>query len=726
MPPITYIFLLGKREEIWNPLVPFSELTNRYLLSLGEYPQCLEHFATGVDYYTALYRSGLHLSYMVLFVYEDTVDDIRLDHFCLQDEVAIFFLCTDDKDCRKHIDEELRKTQKDHYAYVCPEGSGFMDGCKNVFHSREEVFSFLYVITSRYIDTSRFDSPFTVPVALSDADRGLHFLPTRTNTRTLHHIFGNWCFPHETKTDAEEVALQKTAVKERNTFNRQQLILKQIQQLAAIEIQASEAIKDKHDLWDQINAPLVITLPFTNTDVRKQYEVHNRMDALKFKNESKVVRTVLSQGSTRNYTFNIESDGKQGGHPIAYKLVIGMFFLPRSHFLDILGTLHCSYRFSPYLRLPFLGKDIDRQLSFVNPQINERLMQGTKRSSIEKVMMRVGKEIVTRTLSEEMKKHLKEYPRQIVAITDLPIEWMDIDGVPLGFSHDVCRMPESPVVGNLMHYVINEAVQYQVPRDIIKHTLVVYGTREQGFKFFQDKADELSQIIGFTTRECLTIDELEKAIKEVNPQFLIIDCHGGVDMETRQTYLMIGKEKLYPEEIAKRNITAQLVFLSACNTAPTYHTFNTVANAMVQIGAIAVTSSYMPLWVSEASELYLRILMQLSQAAEKPFHRNWLAFISHMLRTSYMHSAYKSYYRQSPKSIEEIAVETGTELTKSMFFQNRRKMFYQLKSGKMLDGVLVDTKNVVPHYLMYTTIGRADLVNFACYMEEKFAIGLKA
>jgi len=41
----------------------------------------------------------------------------------------------------------------------------------------------------------------------------------------------------------------------------------------------------------------------------------------------------------------------------------------------------------------------------------------------------------------------------------------------------------------------------------------------------------------------------------------------------------------------------------------------------------------------------------------------------------------------------------------------------------MLDGVVVDTKNVVPHYLMYTTIGRADLVNFACYMEEKFAIG---
>ena len=267
-----------------------------------------------------------------------------------------------------------------------------------------------------------------------------------------------------------------------------------------------------------------------------------------------------------------------------------------------------------------------------------------------------------------------------------------------------------------MHYVINEAVHYDVPRDIIKHTLVVFGTQEEGFKKYQDDAVELSKVLEFETRVCLTIDELEKAVKEISPQFLVIDSHGGVDMDLRQTYLMIGDEKLYPEEISKRQITAPLVFLSACNTAPTYHSFNTVANAMIQSGAISVTSSYMPLWVSEASELYLRILHQLAVAAVQPYHRNWSAFISHMLRTSYMHSAYKNYYRQSPKSIEEIAIETGKELTKSMFFSMRRKLFYQLKSGKVLD-----THNVVPHYLMYTTIGRADLVNFQCYKEEKFS-----
>lgn len=50
MHPITYIFLLGKRQEIWNPLLPMEELVNPYLMTLGGFPQCMEHFALGVDY----------------------------------------------------------------------------------------------------------------------------------------------------------------------------------------------------------------------------------------------------------------------------------------------------------------------------------------------------------------------------------------------------------------------------------------------------------------------------------------------------------------------------------------------------------------------------------------------------------------------------------------------------------------------------------------------------
>ena len=58
---------------------------------------------------------------------------------------------------------------------------------------------------------------------------------------------------------------------------------------------------------------------------------------------------------------------------------------------------------------------------------------------------------------------LKECTKQIVAITDLPIEWLPLDGIPLGFTHDICRIAEFPLEGNLMHYVVNEVQKYRVP-----------------------------------------------------------------------------------------------------------------------------------------------------------------------------------------------------------------------------------------------------------------------
>ena len=88
-------------------------------------------------------------------------------------------------------------------------------------------------------------------------------------------------------------------------------------------------------------------------------------------------------------------------------------------------------------------------------------------------MKQVGAKIVEGSLSQDAQKMLKECTKQIVAITDLPIEWLPLDGIPLGFTHDICRIAEFPLEGNLMHYVVNEVQKYRVPKDILKHTLVV-------------------------------------------------------------------------------------------------------------------------------------------------------------------------------------------------------------------------------------------------------------
>jgi hypothetical protein len=305
---------------------------------------------------------------------------------------------------------------------------------------------------------------------------------------------------------------------------------------------------------------------------------------------------------------------------------------------------------------------------------------------------------------------MERMPAQVVAITDLPIEWLEVDGVPLGFSHDVCRIPETPASGLLTHYVISRlSSHYKIPADILSKTLLVYGCREDDFKKWQDMADIAAQALGAKSVICQSLDEFEAAVKTHRPELMIIDTHGSTDLQTHQSYIMMGKEKVYPKDIAERGIYARMIFISACNTAPCYNDVNTVGNGFLEAGASAVTSSYLPLDVDESSLLYIRIMNQLNIAAKKGLHRNWLAFISHILRTSFILTPLVSS-ANGGKAIDPML--TGELNTIPMVFENRAKLYRKLQNGEEVEGLQYDYSKVVPHYLMYTTVGRADLIEF--------------
>ena len=242
-----------------------------------------------------------------------------------------------------------------------------------------------------------------------------------------------------------------------------------------------------------------------------------------------------------------------------------------------------------------------------------QLAYSKDRQAYDKAIHRVGEILASKLLAPKTVKMLERMPAQVVAMTDLPIEWMEIDGVPLGFSHDVCRLPETPASGLLTHYGIARfSTLYEIPKDILSKTLVVYGCREEAFKEWQDKADVAANRAGAKTVVCNSLDEFEKEVKGNKPEFMIIDTHGGTDLTNHQSYIYMGSEKVYPKDIASRGISARLIFISACNTAPCYNDVNTVANAFLEQGASAITSSYLPLDVKESSILYIRILNQLN------------------------------------------------------------------------------------------------------------------
>lgn len=718
--PIQYNFVLGERSSRNNPafIVP-KELTHFFLFSFGLYPQTFEHLVMGSEYYQAVLNTGERSGYLVTFIYADTINLAGgLPVIQKDDAVNVYFICTETLNCLDEIANALKYKHNERSLYLVNEFQKAWFTWDNVFSSSREAIDYLKTLAPKYVDFSKVEKPYYVPECIKDIDNGLTFNPTVINTLTSHSMLGDWNYKMTEYSDKDRARDSMEACHHSDRFDRQDKMVDQIVKMMAVENQALYPIHKTHLTLDQINAPLIITIPFTHKDMRDYLKgIH----VPGYDKVEKSLRYVLSQPTNKNYTvdFRIEEDAADVTFESLSAAYYTVYF-HRGRFLDIVGQLHASYKFSPYLRLPFQGVEINRELSFVAPSISERLCNAKDKESLEKIMKQVGAKIVEGSLSQDAQKMLKKCTKQIVAITDLPIEWLPLDGIPLGFTHDICRIAEFPLEGNLMHYVVNEVQKYRVPKDILKHTLVVYGARDEAFVYYQNKCDNLAKRHGFVTKYCSNKQQFFDVVNEMKPQLLVIDTHGNYDNVLHQSYLLMGDDKIYPQDIIDHHVAVPIVFLSACNTAPTYNMSNTLANGFVQSGSLTVTSSYLPLDVSESSMVYLRLLEQLSVASQQSIHKNWLAFISHILRTSYIHQAFYDYYKKSKKSIEDVAINgLNTQyLTQSMIFDCRRKVYEELHAGLDVEGIHVETSHKIPHYLMYTTLGRADLIDFESYHED--------
>lgn len=726
---IQYIVLLGKRDNLFdNGLawlnVPPKSVTHPMLSYICKLPQHMMQFIYGCEYYEYLLSHGLQIGYKVVYVYPDSIYTIGKIGFGLP-SVNVFLIGTDDYSLAQLFRKAIGEFASPNVFSIVPyktKEKWNLPGTV-VENTDDDVFKTFYNISISLFNIDYSRMPFCIPVIKDFYDTGDHFSPTRVNTMTLNSMVGNWNYSIDLSKDEYIKGVgesSKKAFDNKNGFDRQDLLLSQVEKMYALHNRTIKEMSDNKGLPDQQIPPLIIAAPYISKDMSMPVNPRNFTSDDDIK-KAKLLHKVMNVFYTHNYTLDINVKPEEKEDMLTIYPALQRFFLePHMSFLDMVSALHCSIMFSPYLRLPLMGSNINAELSFVGIVGLNRLVRSPKTiRNIKKVMERVGKKITDVSLSPKAVNLLKRVPCQIVAITDLPIEWTMIDGVPLGFTHDVCRLPETPIPSLLAQYEECSLTPYTIPKDIIEKTLVVFGNEEPEFVKAQESVIKLQEKLHFQIRKCLTIKELEESLKELRPQLLIMDCHGNVDPQTHQSYLMLGNEKLTGDDVVRKSLACPLVFLSACNTYTTYNTVATIANAFFQAGASSVITSYMPLDVYEGTKLYSRLLNNLDYASKHCVHRNWLAFISHLQRTSYIQSimdiAISKGISPSQDDLNQLSILSSL----SMIFQNRRKLYKDLINTPLAKKYNITYDNVVPHYLMYSVIGRADLIRFECYLEDK-------
>jgi hypothetical protein len=165
--------------------------------------------------------------------------------------------------------------------------------------------------------------------------------------------------------------------------------------------------------------------------------------------------------------------------------------------------------------------------------------------------------------------------------------------------------------------------------------------------------------------------------------------------------------------------------LSPCWGAPLYGCPNTIAHAFVENGTFAVTSSMLPISGVKGAILYSRVLGNLSHACEHPVHENWSSFMSHNVRTSYFDDLKEKIFSRHPRDLvdqDSYRDRRTNWQVRSMFYQNRRKAFFdapRIVTECFAKSISAKARNIlarqdyIPEFMYYSTMGRADLVQFA-------------
>jgi hypothetical protein len=330
---------------------------------------------------------------------------------------------------------------------------------------------------------------------------------------------------------------------------------------------------------------------------------------------------------------------------------------------------------------------------------------------------------------------LEDYADGIFAISDLPVEWLLVKKAPLAFLCDVCRVPETGLTSVLAQFNVNSQLFFRIHENILQRTLVVCGATSEDsiFKNYERQIDRHRKEgnLLYESAHIQSKREFFEIVNRLRPHLLIIDSHGDFNVQSEGSYIWFGEEKLTGKDIVEHLPQIPLVVLSCCWGTPIYGNSNTIAQAFFEAGSFSVLSTFLPISVDRGLILYFRILTNLSNAARDKIHENWMNFISHNIRTSYIDDLLVTLFNKYSPDILEVEKYIKLRCIwqlKSIHRKTRYSAYNEAKevvvkcikdSYKTEVESFLKNNESIPEFMLYTHLGRGDLIKFDSWIQKK-------
>lgn len=225
------------------------------------------------------------------------------------------------------------------------------------------------------------------------------------------------------------------------------------------------------------------------------------------------------------------------------------------------------------------------------------------------IQSHLGREVPT-----EISQRLADATWGIRAVTDAPVEWLPVNGLPLSLLRDVSRIPATP--GDLTVKLLAEHEPIRIPIRDFSDVLVI-SAFEGGERFdmmrkgFDANKSDWADRINVKFVRVATEDEFVKALAAYRGPLLIFDGHGTHPRGGRGK-LILGKGEIDVWSLMGKVRVPPIVMLSACDTHAADRSWSSVSNAFLHLGARTVLATMLPIGVREGAVFAARFLFRLA------------------------------------------------------------------------------------------------------------------
>jgi len=245
-------------------------------------------------------------------------------------------------------------------------------------------------------------------------------------------------------------------------------------------------------------------------------------------------------------------------------------------------------------------------------------------------------------VSQDRLKLIAEIGGPIKIISDAPIEWLPIDGLPLMLRLDCSRICSTP--GNVLLAQLAMSEPVTISPDEIRRVLVISSFKDDDplRNLLVGALNAISQQwlgkVEVKTQRVSSRAEFVDALNRSDAPILIFDGHGRGNSETGVATLRIGDENVDVWHLRGEARIPPIVILSACDThGIDASSHATVGTGFLAAGAQTVLATMLPVGGMASASFVARLIYRLADfipAALKANKRvlNWTEIISGMQR----------------------------------------------------------------------------------------------